>query len=86
MSASGRREQVLETDEDAADELDEDNPSFSIPNGTATDQITGHPNLDPGTQYTVRVQAVNEHATTPGGAWSTGVRSMLLPAGSPSRT
>ena len=79
MSASGRRSQVLETDGDGT-AFDEDNPSFIIPNGTATDAVTGHPALTAGTQYTVRVQAVNKYATTPGGAWSTGVRSMLLPA------
>ena len=72
MSASGRREH----DVAVGDLTDADSPSLSIiPTGA-----TGHPALMPGIQYTVRVQAVNEHATTPGGAWSTGVPSMLQPA------
>ena len=72
MSGSDRREH----DVAVVDLTDADSPSLSIiPAGA-----TGHPALMPGIQYTVRVQAVNEHATTPGGVWSTGVPSMLLPA------
>ena len=81
MSGSDRREQLLETNEIATDAFNEDMPLFTIPNGTADDDVTGHPDLTPGAQYTVRVQGVNEHATTPGGRWSTpAVTSMLLPA------
>ncbi len=73
-SGSDRREHDVSTDGDGT-AFDEDSPSFSIiPTGG------GHPALTSGTRYTVRVQAVNEHATTPGGRWSTGVTSMLLPA------
>ena len=68
-SGSERREHDVTTN-------NEDSPSFSI-----TPTGAGHPDLTPGTRYTVRVRAVNEHATTPGGRWSTGVTSMLLPAG-----
>ena len=73
-SGSERREHDVETNEDLTDAFNEDSPSFSIiPTGG------GHPALT-GTRYTVRVQAVNGHATTPGGRWSTGVTSMRLPA------
>ena len=79
-TGSDRREQLLETNDDATDAFNEDMPSFTLPNGTADDNVTGHPELKPGTRYTVRVQAVNKHATNPGGQWSTPVTSMLKPA------
>ena len=79
-SASSRREQVLETD-GAGTVFDEDNPSCTIPAGTTTNPVTGHPALMPGVQYTVQVQAVNEHATTPVELRSTASPSVgLLPA------
>ena len=74
-SGSDRREHDVTTNDDATDGFNEDSPSFSIMSTGG-----GHPALTPGTRYTVRVQAVNEHATTPGGRWSTGGASILLPA------